>query len=111
MQSDGGSRWFGWAVGMVWKSRLSASKDGGEYMGPDGSKVTPYPLKREYIAYIAPTFPKDSRYLVTLRYKSSGCPAPLSLYPHLGRFIALWAIGCVGWKTLESQMMYPLSPR
>ena len=40
MESDGGSRWFGWVTGIAWKSRVSVSEDGGTYLGPDGSKVT-----------------------------------------------------------------------
>ena len=39
MESDGGSRWFGWMAGMGWKSRLHVSEDGGTYMGPNGTKV------------------------------------------------------------------------
>ena len=83
MESDGGSRWFGWVAGIGWKSRLHASEDGGTYIGPDGIKVTPWYipgiLRRENLLYVSFTLPQHSGIWWPLRFKSSGCVALLTV--------------------------------
>eukprot|EP00752_Nemacystus_decipiens_P004118 g3767.t1 len=46
IESENGSRYFGFLPGSVWKSRLTVTEDGAMYSGPDGVEV--------YISYFMP---------------------------------------------------------
>ncbi|CAN0302964.1 unnamed protein product, partial [Scytosiphon promiscuus] len=39
IESEGGSRYFGWLPLVRWKSRLMITEDGATYSGPDGIEV------------------------------------------------------------------------